>query len=102
MPQELSIFKFCTAAALTLTIALLLGGCQDGNAQKMINVPTATNTYNLSFLVNVIEESVTFEIYGNTTGYIGFGFTNISGMVQADIFMGGVFENGTSYSGVHD
>lgn len=70
------------------------------HAQEVIEIPTATDAYLLSYTLDEENSIVTFEVTAETKGFIGFGFSNISGMVQADIFIGGVNEDGTSYFGV--
>jgi hypothetical protein len=45
-------------------------------------------------------EVITFRVTANTTGYVGIGFTATGSMGGADIFIGGVYENGTTYGGV--
>jgi hypothetical protein len=51
----------------------------------------------LSYIFLRDEDLVEFEIEVETTGYVGFGISPNGGMVGADIFIGGVYENGTSY-----
>lgn len=50
------------------------------------------------------EKSVTFDIVGNTTGFVGFGITLDGTLKNADIFIGGVRKSvrntETTYSGV--
>lgn len=90
-----NVLILCVFVSASLSILLTTSA-----QQTPTDIPTATNNYNLSYSIDTQTLSVTFEITGRTTGYIAFGFTNISGMVQADIFMGGVYQNGTSYFGV--
>jgi hypothetical protein len=81
-----------------LSSILLLPFISSCLGQSFTNIPTATPDYNLSY--NIEGNEITVEITAQTTGYIGFGFTNVSGMVQGDIFIGGVATNGTPYFGV--
>jgi len=66
--------------------------------QTFVNIPTATEDYNLNYFIEGNE--ITLNITGTGKGYIGFGFSNISGMVSADIFIGGVSDSGEPYFGV--
>jgi len=56
-----------------------------------------TEVFFLSYTIT--QKDVTFDVFARTVGYVGFGFSNSSGMTNSDIFMGGVFPNGTTYSG---
>lgn len=49
----------------------------------------------------ILEQTVMFTAVSQTKGYIGFGFTNATGMIQGDIFVGGVLDTGDVYFGVY-
>jgi len=52
----------------------------------------------LSWELNAEETEITFELWAETTGYVGFGISPQGGMAGADIFIAGVYSNGTTYS----
>jgi len=54
----------------------------------------------MSWEVDEVERSITFEIEAETTGYVGFGISPQGSMTGADIFIAGVANNGTPYSSV--
>jgi hypothetical protein len=56
----------------------------------------------LAWEANHETEQVVFEIEANTTGYVGFGISPQGSMAGADIFIAGVFPNGTSYYSVRN
>jgi len=43
---------------------------------------------------------ITFELWAQTVGYVGFGISPNGGMAGADIFIAGVAPDGTPYSSV--
>jgi len=53
--------------------------------------------YILEWEVNFDTEIITFEVTVETIGFVGFGISPFGGMLQADIVVGGVFPNGTTY-----
>jgi len=53
--------------------------------------------YLLSWYVNLTEGRITFDLEAPTKGYVGFGISPFGGMASADIFVAGVFDNGTAY-----
>jgi len=54
----------------------------------------------LSWELNAQETDITFELWAETTGYVGFGISPQGGMAGADIFIAGVDSTGTPYSSV--
>ncbi|CAL8101372.1 unnamed protein product [Orchesella dallaii] len=49
--------------------------------------------------INFDQKSITFDVTGETTGYLGFGLSPAGGMQGADIVIGGIANDGTSYFG---
>jgi len=61
----------------------------------------ANGAYILDWSVDVESSTIYFNVSVKTLGYVGFGISpSGAGMTGADIVIGGVFENGTSYFGV--
>ncbi len=56
--------------------------------------------YVVDWWINYDAKSVEFQVFVNTSGWIGFGLSPTGGMTGADIVIGGVYENGTSYFSV--
>jgi hypothetical protein len=48
------------------------------------------------------EKLVEFEISSETKGFVGFGISPVGGMTGADIVIGGVYPNGTTYFNVNN
>jgi hypothetical protein len=48
----------------------------------------------------ILGDEIIFEVEVATLGYVGFGISPNGGMRDADIFIAGVFPNGTSYAQV--
>ena len=71
-----------------------------GEPSKFIRSETLADYYLLTWEVDIEQKNVTFEVKAQTTGYVGFGVNTIGGMQEADIVIGGVFDNGTSYFAV--
>lgn len=69
--------------------------------QELTEIPIDSEVYKLSYILDLENEFVTFEITVATTGYVGLGFSKYSGMNNSDIFIAGVNdEDGMSFSGV--
>jgi len=58
--------------------------------------------YLVKWEVNFDTEIIIFDVEVKTTGFVGFGISPQGGMTGADIVIGGVFENGTTYFSVTD
>ncbi|CAL8110024.1 unnamed protein product [Orchesella dallaii] len=56
-----------------------------------------SGSYILSWEVDLPESRITFEVKVATLGYVGFGISPSGSMAGADIFIAGVYENGSSY-----
>jgi len=54
----------------------------------------------LSWELGDNKSSVTFELWAQTVGYVGFGISPNGGMAGADIFIAGVASDGTPYFSV--
>jgi len=63
-----------------------------------VDIPTATDDYLLSYAL--VNYDVVFNVTAKGKGYVGFGFSNSTGMTGADIFIGGVLDSGEPYFGV--
>lgn len=59
-------------------------------------------TYFLEWEVNFVTQVVTFNATVRTTGFVGFGLTDIWGMLGSDLIVGGIWPNGTGYFSVSD
>jgi hypothetical protein len=55
----------------------------------------------LGWEVSSNSEEITFEIEAKTTGYVGFGVSPQGSMLDADIFIAGVDNNGVPYHSVN-
>jgi hypothetical protein len=53
--------------------------------------------YMLRWEVDFPTNQITYEVVVKTLGYVGFGISPTGGMIGADIFIGGVYPNGTTY-----
>jgi hypothetical protein len=63
-----------------------------------VDIPIPSILYFASYLVE--NDTITVAVFATTTGYVGFGFTNDTGMVNSDMMIGGVNEDGSFYFGV--
>jgi len=54
----------------------------------------------LSWELEVDKSVITFELWAQTVGYVGFGISPNGGMAGADIFIAGVAPDGAPYSSV--
>jgi len=54
----------------------------------------------LSWELGEDKSAITFELWAQTVGYIGFGISLNGGMAGADIFIAGVAPDGSPYSSV--
>jgi len=52
----------------------------------------------MSSELNENETEITIRLWAQTTGYVGFGISPNGGMAGADIFIAGIYSNGTTYS----
>ncbi len=43
-------------------------------------------------------QKIKFELIAETTGFVGFGISSMGSMINADIYIAGVYPNGSSYS----
>jgi len=55
----------------------------------------------LSWELGQDKSAITFELWAQTVGYVGFGISPNGGMAGADIFIAGVAPDGTPYSSVN-
>jgi len=56
----------------------------------------------LSWELGEDKSAITFELWAQTLGYVGFGISPNGGMAGADIFIAGVAPDGTPYSSVSE
>lgn len=56
--------------------------------------------YHASWTADFETQTIKFHVIAATTGYVGFGLSNFTGMTNSDIVIGGVYPNGTSYFAV--
>ena len=71
-----------------------------GDPSNFIRSEILSDYYLLTWEVDLEHKNVTFQVKAQTMGYVGFGLNTIGGMQGADIVIGGVFDNGTSYFSV--
>jgi len=57
-----------------------------------------TGRVTLSWDLSNNQTEITFQLWAQTTGFVGFGISPHGGMAGADIFIAGVYPNGTAYS----
>jgi len=57
--------------------------------------------YTVEWQANFDEKTIVFNITAKTSGFVGFGLSRSGGMEGADIVIGGVLDNGTSYFDVN-
>jgi len=82
------LHSFCHPLACTLVSAAKWNKeFEDGN-------------YLARWEVNMEEQKIYFHVSVATDGFVGFGISPIPGMIGADIVIGGVLLNGSSYFGV--
>jgi len=71
--------------------------CMPDSGMQIARTLEINENYKIDWQSNFDEKSVVFNITAKTTGFVGFGLSRAGGMEGADIVIGGVFENGTSY-----
>lgn len=68
-------------------------------APNFIEIPLGSDLLTATYIIS--ENRITFVVTANTPGFIGFGFSNQTGMTDADMFIGGVNDtNQEIYFGV--
>jgi len=104
--------QFITLAAIVYkySVAQLITGITDSTQRKedqeSILETKLTETLDhsrrivLSWEVGDNKSVITFELWAQTVGYVGFGISPNGGMAGADIFIAGVAPDGTPYSSV--
>jgi dimethyladenosine transferase 1 len=65
--------------------------------EKQKEVLDADGKFIVEWVVDFEEKKVVFEVSAETTGFVGFGVSEGGGMTGADIVIGGIYPNGTSY-----
>ena len=58
------------------------------------------DVYDVSWTADLDTKNIQFRVVARTTGYVGFGLSQYTGMVNSDIVMGGVLPDGTTYFAV--
>jgi len=83
---------------VVLCVLIALGSSSNGLRREILS---QSPFYEVSWEVDKTNNNtITFEINAETTGFVGFGLSPQGGMAGADIMTGGVFPNGTSYISV--
>ena len=90
--------EICICFLLLVLPAVHSGKSEPGTT--FIRSEILAEYYLLTWEVDSVRENVTFEVKAHTIGYFGFGVNAIAGMKGADIIIGGVYDNGTSYFSV--
>lgn len=86
-----------TIRNITAVLLISSGLCLIVSESKRTEILSAEWNYVVSWEVDKDTSSVTFEISVDSKGYIGFGVSSNGGMANADLIIGGVFDNGTVY-----
>jgi len=81
----------------TLYLFCVIPGTQTKSNLSFVREEIFNDKYRVSWEPNFEEETVTFQVTVGTTGFVGFGLSNTGGMTGADIVIGGVNPDGTSY-----
>lgn len=89
---------------VALSIALTSGKAvssslygQDGRADIFSRSEQLDHNYSVEWTVNRLTKSINFTATARTSGWVGFGFSESGSMNYADIIIGGVYDNKTSY-----
>jgi len=108
--RTVAIFKMISNSfALTFVVGLLIVGSSFGSKLALREGESKAKQFeqlddagkvNLSWELNAEQTEITFELWAETPGYVGFGISPQGGMAGADIFIAGVYSNGTAYSSV--
>lgn len=97
-----------TSPIKVLLLMLLFRSPLDVNGSMIGNNPhhrqetLQSGKYQLEWFVDWNLKQITFNVTAQTNGYVGFGLSRDGEMVGADIVVGGVYPNGTSYFSVSD
>jgi hypothetical protein len=87
---------------LFIFLALMqAGSCMPDSGLQDIREIVINENYTVIWQANFDEKCIQFNVTAKTTGFVGFGLSPAGGMEGADIFIGGVLDNGTSYAGVN-
>ena len=81
--------------ALLIAVTLERGYCVDSLSRQEVDL--AINRYTFGWEVDGARNMITFDVKVKTLGFVGFGIASKANMDGADIVIGGVFQNGTSY-----
>ena len=85
---------------LALLVCAAFSPALGDTTSRFTRSETLSDYFSLTWEVDLEARNITFEVKAKTTGYVGFGLNSKGGMKGADIVIGGVFANGTSYFSV--
>lgn len=83
--------------AFLVAASLQLGYCVDSLGRQEA---TLDETYVFGWSVDGVKNTITVDVKAKTKGWVGFGIAPKTSMVDADIVMGGVSDDGTPYFSV--
>jgi len=78
----------------------LIGEHNSLSKTKITEVLDNSRKIVLSWELGEDKSLITFELWAQTVGYVGFGISPNGGMAGSDIFIAGVAPDGTPYSSV--
>lgn len=89
-----NIFK---VLLFTAVLRCSLGYMLDSNPYRRKEILDGHGKYQLEWIVDWSVKTIDFCVTVKTVGYVGFGLSSNGKMTGADLVMGGVAPDGTSY-----
>jgi len=84
---------------VVLLAFLAIVGLSEGQCIPRRDATFRKDDYYATWTADMDAQIITFHVVARTTGYVGLGLSRFSGMSDADIVIGGIFPNGTTYFG---
>jgi len=94
------ISAICLRQYSTAEIINLIGVDNSLSQTKLNETLDDSGRIVLSWELGQVKSVITFELWAQTIGYVGFGISPKGGMTGSDIFIAGVAPDGTPYSSV--
>ena len=89
MARNIMVELFC--------IVFFMGVLSLGQSVKQQSPLDNNKNFNFTWELNENQDQITFEVTVRTLGFIGFGIAPKASMMEADLIIGGVYDDGTTY-----
>ncbi|XP_021952866.1 DBH-like monooxygenase protein 1 [Folsomia candida] len=91
---------FLSSFAVLVALGVAQGASIPKNSIQLKNIEVldGEGKYILGWEINEAGDEIVFEVEAETLGWVGFGISPQGGMTGADIFIGGVLSDGSTYA----